>query len=51
MGKNLKNHLEKGQDGELKIIFYSGIPKIQFRSLWLIRNMEAGFNPEQSAEA
>lgn len=50
MGKMLRNHLEKGQGDELKIIFYSGIPKIQFCSMWLMRNVEAGFNPQQSTE-
>lgn len=49
MGKMLRNHLEKGQGDELKM-FYSGIPKVQFCSMCLMRNVEARFNPQRKAE-
>lgn len=35
MGKTIRDHLEKGQDDELKMVFYSGIPKVRCCSLWL----------------
>lgn len=51
MGKMLRNNLEKGQDSELKMVFYSEIPRVQFCSRWLMRNVEGGFHPEQNVEA
>lgn len=51
MGKMLRNHLEKGQDNELKMALYSGIPKVQLCSMWLMKNVEGGFHPGQNVEA
>lgn len=30
MGKNRRHRLEKGQDDELKMVFYSGFPRYSF---------------------
>jgi len=48
MGKMLRNHLEKGQDNELKMVFYSEIPRVQFCSRWL--NEECGRRISSRAE-
>lgn len=53
MGKTLRNHLGKGQDGDLKMIPSSGIPTAQVTALFNMRserNMPAGLHPEPSTE-